>query len=239
LPLHQLLYEAAQDLSNNDSLFNYLSSLEKEYLKTTLPKEAKISEITPVKFLTQKEMLKYFTNGVVTVQNEEGFGSGILIDQSGYILTNHHVIIRDTANLKVKVFGNEDLLPAEVVAFNSDYDLALIKIEPGKYSCIPVFNTDKPETGDVVYAIGTPLDKTLGQSVTKGIISGIREFNAVSFIQTDVSINSGNSGGALITEEGKFVGMSTMKASGRGIEGLGFCIPSETIINALNLKLKK
>ena len=210
----------------------------KSYLEKTYPKPSTIQSVVSPKFTNHKEILKYFNATVVTIENEEGFGSGVIIDPNGLVLTNHHVVIGDTANLKIRIMGLDELVTANVVALNSDYDLALLKLVDGKYSSIALDDIIELGTGDVVYAIGTPLDKSLGQSVTKGIVSGFREFNGVSFIQTDVSINSGNSGGALVTEDGKFAGLSTMKASGKGVEGLGFCIPKETIIKALNLKLK-
>ncbi len=142
---------------------------------------------------------------------------GNAIDPSGIILTNCHVIISDTVSLNVRVPGREELIPAHVKVINSDYDLALIELEAGQYPSISVQTGDSLEVGDVVYAIGTPIDKVLGQSVTKGIVSGFRKFNGVNFIQTDVSINSGNSGGALVSESGKLMGIATMKASGKGM----------------------
>ena len=89
---------------------------------------------------------------------------------------------------------------------------------------------------DPVYAIGTPLETSLGQTITSGIVSGIREINNMSYIQTDVSINSGNSGGPLINENGEVIGVTTMKLSGKGIEGIGFCIPSKVVLDKLNIK---
>ena len=100
-------------------------------------------------------------------------------------------------------------------------------------------NSDSTGTGDEIFAAGTPLDKSLGQTVTRGIISGYREWNGVNFIQTDVSINAGNSGGPLLNQKGEIIGITTMKAFGKGIEGIGFGIPSNVVIDMMNIKFEK
>jgi serine protease Do len=121
---------------------------------------------------------------------------------------------------------------------NSDYDLALIQLPEGKYPSLSLYTDTPLDIGQNVYAIGTPVDMILGQSVTKGIASGFRKINGVNFIQTDVSINAGNSGGALVDQDGRLMGITTIKASGTGIEGLGFCLPSKTIEHALSISYK-
>ena len=236
LPMHELMYEASRDLVSNDTLYSFLEKLQSKFLESNYLKPTIITKAKLPTFSSQKEMLKFISLNVVTVENENGFGSGVIIDPSGIVLTNHHVVIDDTIEIKVRIKDKDELLNATVISKNSDYDLALLKLPAGKYSFISLSTDDSLETGDVVFAIGTPLDKSLGQSVTKGIISGFREFNGIKFIQTDVSINAGNSGGALVNDEGKFIGISTMKIAGKGIEGLGFCIPASTIIKGLNLK---
>jgi serine protease Do len=238
LPVHLLIYEAASDLSANDTLFNYLDRLERTYLTGKYSQPTIIAATSEMTFPSQKEMLRHVSQAVVTILHDEGFGSGVLIDPSGIILTSHHVVIDDTTGLRVRVPGIEDPLPAKIKILNSDYDLALIELPAGQYKSIPLHTRTTLDIGDVVFAIGTPINQTLGQSVTKGIVSGFRTVNGVNFIQTDVSINSGNSGGALVSESGYLMGISTMKAKGRGIEGLGFCIPSATIHQALQFKYK-
>ena len=238
LPVHLLVYEAAKDLVNTDTLFSYLDKMERKYLAGALSAPTSVSKTPEVRFANQKEMLRHFSSAVVTIENEDGFGSGIVIDPSGVILTNYHVVESDTSTLKVRISSSEELVPAHVKVLNSDYDLALIEVSAGKLTAVSLEEKDSLEVGDAVFAIGTPLDRALGQSVTKGIVSGFRRLNGVNFIQTDVSINSGNSGGALVSETGKLMGIATMKAAGKGIEGLGFCIPASTIITALGLKQK-
>lgn len=172
----------------------------------------------------------------VTIKSSTGHGSGFLISSNGYLLTNYHVIA-DSTELQV-IFQNGLILPLQILAFDKKNDVALCKI-PGKgYNVLPMdTNSVIKKIGSDVLAIGTPQDIKLGQTITKGIISGLREIKGNSYIQTDVSINSGNSGGMLINKDGDVIGIVSAKIKGEGIEGLGFAIPIARAINALNLKL--
>ena len=116
--------------------------------------------------------------------------------------------------------------------------MALLKVSGQNFRGLSLINSDSAQTGEDVFAIGTPSDISLGQSVTKGIISGKRKIGEKIYLQTDVTINSGNSGGPLLNENGEVIGMVTMKLVGDGIEGIGFCVPSNTIMDKLNIKLQ-
>ncbi|HLU84794.1 MAG TPA: S1C family serine protease, partial [Vicingaceae bacterium] len=170
---------------------------------------------------------------VVTVQNKNGHGSGCIISNDGYIVTNYHVV-SDTTNSRKIIFENGSSVPFEIIRVNELFDLALLKIDT--IIDFPVFTINpnqKINLGKEVYAIGTPSDIELGQTLSKGIISGQRIFNDRKLIQTDVSINSGNSGGALIDDQGNLLGIVTSKIVGMGVEGLGFSIPISYINDAL------
>ena len=180
-------------------------------------------------------MLKYSKEGVVKVITKDGFGSGFIVSQDGYIVTNYHVADGQKNNIQVKMNSNIKL-KATVVKSNEEYDLLLLKIDVDELKPLYIGKSEDMETGDDVYAIGTPLETSLGQSITKGIISGVREIGGMNYLQTDVSINSGNSGGPLINDKGEVIGVTTMKLSGKGIEGIGFCIPSKTVLEMLNIK---
>ncbi|MDQ5929263.1 MAG: serine protease Do, partial [Bacteroidota bacterium] len=91
-------------------------------------------------------------------------------------------------------------------------------------------------SGDDIFVIGTPKTIELGQTISKGIISGYRENEGIKLLQTDASINGGNSGGPMITKAGKLIGIVNAKFSGIGIEGIGFAIPAEFLISSLNIK---
>jgi serine protease Do len=237
LILHQLLAESERDLLENDTLFNFLSGLEKNYLAKTKGDAIKIKMPKHVTYPGTREMLKDITSSVVTVLNEEGFGSGVIISPDGYIVTNHHVVEEEkTVNVKL---GKEQKVKAEIIKVNKDYDLALLKIKQEGLKALSFANSDSTGTGDEIFAAGTPLDKSLGQTVTRGIISGYREWNGVNFIQTDVSINAGNSGGPMLNQKGEIIGITTMKAFGKGIEGIGFGIPSNVVLEMINIKFEK
>jgi serine protease Do len=142
---------------------------------------------------------------------------------------------KDEKNISVKL--NRDLkLKATLVKTNKDYDLALLRVDVEDLKAIAIGNSNEMEVGDEVYAIGTPMDESFGQTITKGIISGERLINGIKFIQTDVSINPGNSGGPLINDKGEMIGITTMKIAAQGVEGIGFCIPSNAVLEMLNIK---
>lgn len=159
-------------------------------------------------------------------------GSGVIMSKDGYILTNKHVI--QNADQIVVALQNGNIFEASLVGSDNLTDLAVLKIRANNLSTIPQ-NTDRQaHVGDVVLAIGNPYN--LGQSVSQGIISAVGR-NAVgdsvgrqNFIQTDASINRGNSGGALINSAGELVGISTLsigKTANEIAEGLNFAIPMD------------
>ncbi len=183
------------------------------------------------------EIIKNSIKSSITVKTEYGHGSGFIISSDGYALTNYHVI-NDADEIEA-IFSGDLKLPAKVVAYDKKRDVALLKIV-GDGFCPFAINEDKNKNpvGTEVIAIGTPKDINLGQSITKGIISGKRVFEEQNFIQTDVSINKGNSGGALINLKGEVVGIIVRKIIGEDVEGLGFAIPVNEAIKVLNVKFE-
>jgi serine protease DegQ len=139
----------------------------------------------------------------------KGIGSGVIVTQDGYILTNNHVVSEaDEINVKL---DDGRTAKAKVVGSDPDTDLAILKVDLKKLPVIAMGNSDKTQVGDVVFAIGNPFG--VGQTVTHGIISatqrtdlGINTFE--NFIQTDAPINPGNSGGALIDAQGNLIGIN-------------------------------
>jgi serine protease Do len=232
----QLIREATRDLIGIDTLYDFLTKAEAAYLVTTKGSEIQLQRPPLPRYTSQKEMLKGSMNGVVTVIGKDGFGSGIIASGDGFIITNFHVIDGEKS-ITVKLHGDLKL-KATVVKTNSDFDLALLKVDAEDLKALAFGNSERTEVGDDVFAIGTPLDASLNQTITKGIISGFREIEHVKFIQTDVSINSGNSGGPLVNEQGEVIGIATMKMSGSGVEGIGFGIPSNTAVEMLNIRFK-
>lgn len=161
-----------------------------------------------------------------------GLGTGLIVSQNGYILTNEHVSGSKFSNCYVTLENGKEYT-ANVVWSDSDLDLALIKIKAQNLPYANLGDSDKIRTGQIVYAIGNPIGFEFRKTVTSGIISAvdrtikIEEENKQSYmedlIQTDATINPGNSGGPLITNEGYVIGINSVKIT--TAEGIGFAIP--------------
>ena len=168
-------------------------------------------------------------------------GSGIIISEDGYILTNNHVVsssssesslyyqISEATKITVTLFNDETEYEAKIVGQDEQTDLAVIKIEKNNLTKAEFADSDSVKVGEFAMAVGNPVNMT--STVTTGIVSAVnREISdsdgkTYKCIQTDAAINSGNSGGALVNSEGKVIGINTLKLSGTGIEGIGFAIP--------------
>lgn len=168
-------------------------------------------------------------------QEQDGMGSGIIINKEGYILTNYHVI-SGAQNITI-ILNNKKEVPAKVVNYDSSMDLAIIKVTesttmPG---VAELGSSSNLEVGDQVVAIGNPLGKEFLGSVTSGIVSALNREVEVensktqTLIQTDAAINPGNSGGPLVNSQGQVVGITNAKLGGNGVEGMGFAIPIDLV----------
>ena len=177
----------------------------------------------------------------------EATGSGIIISEDGYILTNNHVIssessysyyaIQEATGLKVNLYGDTESYDATVVGTDSYTDLAVIKIDKTGLTPATLGNSENIKVGEFVMAIGNPLG--MDYSVTCGVVSAVNrevESDGVTYtaIQTDAAINSGNSGGALVNANGEVIGINTLKLAGTGIEGVGFAIPISSTTSIVN-----
>lgn len=162
----------------------------------------------------------------------EGIGSGSIVSEDGYIVTNSHVVSDGEAKEINVLFNNGETAPAELVWNDASLDLAIIKVasDNENLKAIDIGDSDDIGVGDRVVAIGNPLGFELQSTVTSGIISGLNR--SVSFntgvqmdglMQTDAAINSGNSGGALLNSKGELIGINTAKAGNS--DGIGFAIP--------------
>jgi serine protease Do len=230
-----LLHEASRDFMEIDTLYEFLNRISTEAIVAQKGEVIKIKSSAGKSSPQTKDRFKTAIQAVVTVTGTKGFGSGVVISPDGYIVTNYHVV---QGEKKISVKLSQDIkLNADVVKTNPEYDLALLKLTASELKALPFANSDETEIGDEVYAIGTPSDLELGQTITKGIISGKRTLENISFIQSDVSISPGNSGGPLLNDKGQIIGITTMKIIGKGIEGIGFSIPSNVVLEMLNISI--
>ena len=162
----------------------------------------------------------------------EGVGTGIIVDSNGYILTNSLVISDGKAKTVSVLFNDGSTVDGQVYWYDSQLDLAIVKVNKTGLTAAELGDSDKVQIGDISIAIGNPYGLDLAGTVTQGIISGLdrtistEETTMTGLIQTDASINAGNSGGPLLNSRGEVIGINTAKAS-EG-EGLGFSIPINT-----------
>ena len=175
-------------------------------------------------------------SSVTIVRKDDGHGSGFIVTEGGYIITNYHVVSGSQDDLEV-VLNNGNRHKGTVIRSSKTADVALIAIDVN--GLVP-FKLSSQEAGiaEDIYAVGTPTAQDLGQSISRGIVSGIRSGDGdVKLIQTDASINGGNSGGALVNKQGLVLGVVQAKVKGFGVEGIAFGIPTEVVIEKLRLKL--
>lgn len=182
----------------------------------------------------------FFMYGGGTAKSEAtASGSGIIISDDGYILTNNHIVatsssesyyqVSDANKVTVTLYNDDTEYEAKIIGKDEQTDLAVIKIEKTGLSKAEFADSDSIKVGEFAMAVGNPLG--MQSSITCGVISAVNrevtdtDGKKFTLIQTDAAINSGNSGGALVNGEGKVIGINTLKLSGTGIEGMGFAIP--------------
>jgi len=194
------------------------------------------STATGLSDLPPREQTKLIGPAVIKVSTPGGLGSGVILSADGYAVTNAHVVQGET-NIRATVWFAQadgtlkrtDIDDIELIAVNSQVDLALIRLKHptgGTFEFAPVQDAEKLEAGQSVFAIGNPLG--LERSLTQGVISTTqRNFDGLTYIQTDTPINPGNSGGPLFNTKGEIIGITNMGI--RGGEALGFAIPARYV----------
>lgn len=172
-------------------------------------------------------------------------GSGIIISDDGYILTNNHIVatsssdsfyqVSEANKVTVTLYNDDTEYEAKIIGKDEQTDLAVIKIDKTGLTRAEFADSDSIKVGEFAMAVGNPLG--MQSSITCGVISAVNrevtdtDGKTFKLIQTDAAINSGNSGGALVNSEGKVIGVNTLKLSGTGIEGMGFAIPINSTSN--------
>ena len=166
-------------------------------------------------------------------------GSGIIISDDGYILTNNHVVssseseayyqVSEATKITVSLFNDDTQYEAKIVGTDEETDLAVIKIDASGLTKAEFADSDSIKVGEFAMAVGSPLG--LQSTITCGVVSAVNrevtdtDGKTYTLIQTDAAINAGNSGGALVNSEGKVIGINTLKLTGNDVEGMGFAIP--------------
>ncbi len=171
------------------------------------------------------------TNQLMKQYISSGAGSGVIVSEDGYIITNVHVV--SGANKITVTLNNKNTYEAKVVGKSSSLDIAMIKIDANGLKAASLGSSSSLKLGEEVVAIGNPLGQ-LGGTVTNGIISSLSRNitingETMNLLQTNALINPGNSGGGIFNSKGEVVGIVVAKSSGSGVEGIGFAIPIDNV----------
>ena len=180
-------------------------------------------------------IIEFAVESVVTIRTNSGQGTGFIINENGYIVTNAHVLSDSSGNLASgirAITSDGNARTADFVGYDGELDIAVLKIS-GTWDALEFDDSNDVSVGEKVIAIGNPLG--LQFSVSQGIVSAIHRTGSnglVAYIQTDAALNPGNSGGPLINTEGKVIGINNFKIGGG--ENLGFALESNYIVKTVN-----
>lgn len=237
--------------SNNTSTEStgYISQINlTEYSNTSILAANKIlPSIVGIKIEYTVNSTSFF--GKPTTSTATASGSGIIISQDGYIVTNNHVVssstesstyyqISEASKITITLFNDSTEYSATIVGKDKQTDLAVLKIDKSGLTPAEFADSNSVKVGEFAMAVGNPIG--MASTVTSGIVSALNrtvtDSDGISYtcIQTDAAINSGNSGGALVNSQGKVIGINTLKLSGTGIEGIGFAIPTNSTTDIIS-----
>ena len=210
-----------------------LNELTKSIIETQTTVEESQEELVLLKASVGEDFSGIIENSissVVTIRTDIGQGTGFIINDEGYIVTNAHVL--EGGREIEAITSNQQLIQAVLIGYDIDFDIALLKI-PGDYNALKLGDSNDIQIGEKVIAIGNPLG--LQFSVSQGIVSAINRegINKVeAYIQTDAALNPGNSGGPLINKKGEVIGINNFKIGDS--ENLGFALESNYIKDIVN-----
>lgn len=194
-----------------------------------------IDGVTPVDGEALTKNITQLRMAMATVFGDVGSGSGFFIGRGGWLLTNQHVVGK-AKFVKVRLTTGRELV-GEVQRTDAARDIALVKTEPAGIPPMPIRLSD-PSIGEDVYALGSPLGDTFNTSLTRGVLSGVREFSAQQYLQSDVAILPGNSGGPLLDKSGQVIGITVMGLGAKGLAGMNFFVPVTDAIRKLDLQFQ-
>ena len=247
------LYYTYQNIDINNSNYETQrtqSTINKEIVEKETKNSTKVADILEETLNSVVGISKLKDNGASIFSNNNetslGLGTGMIVSENGYILSNEHVTGGKYSTCYVTL-ENGSVYDGTVVWSDSDLDLSITKIEVNGLKYITLGDSNKIRIGETVYAIGNPIGFEFRRTVTSGIISSknrtikLEEGNNVSYmsdlIQTDATINPGNSGGPLIYPNGEIIGINTVKIS--SAEGIGFAIPINVVKPVINTFIEK
>lgn len=225
----------ATSISKNSHKYSHLNS--SSSLDSATGSNLTISEIVDKNADSVVEILtETSTMGFGGTQTQSSAGSGVIVNERGYVVTNNHVI-EDASSIEVTLH-NGNSYSAKVIGSDPDNDIAVIKISASGLTAAELGDSSALQVGDLAVAIGNPLGK-LGGTATSGIISSLErrltiDNKTLTLLQTDAAINPGNSGGGLFDGSGNLIGIVVAKSSGTGVEGLGFAIPINSVADIID-----
>lgn len=226
---------SAEKINFSENVVTENKSLEKKIMVDNI--QNSVNAIVGISKLKQSGSSIFVDNA----EQKLGLGSGVLITDNGYILTNQHVAGNKYSNCYVTLEDGK-IYDGNVVWADNNIDLAIVKINKSNLEYLQLGDSDEINLAEDVYAIGNPLGMDFQKTVTKGIISSLNRTIKIEgenenvymedLIQTDATINEGNSGGALINTDGKLIGINSVKIS--NAEGIGFAVPVNIVKPIIN-----
>jgi S1-C subfamily serine protease len=224
--------EAALDAAYADAITKLVGSLgfTTAWKETPKTPPASAQPVTVRRCAKPADTLQEAVQATVVVRTSHGVGTGEVVSMDGYVLTAAHVV-RGASSVKV-VLDDGDERAARIVRVAPDADVALLHVDGAVHACVV------PRTASVgadLYAIGTPSGEHLAFSVSKGIVSGVRDVDGVHLVQSDVALSPGHSGGPLVDHGGGWLGVISFKVLGKGMEGLSFAVRADDALSALKV----
>jgi len=229
----EALRQSLKELIYREEFFDVILNAKKQRNYDTFEDTINIAKVPLNK--DNNSIAKRSIESTVTLTLGNKIGSGAFITKDGLILTCSHVV--EGATEYDVILSNNVKVKGKVIRVSPEFDVALVQVEGIEVKPLPLGKSLNIEEGEEVYTIGTPNYTNLGQSISKGIVSGIRVIDEYSFLQTDASVNPGNSGGPLINAKGEIIGVVNMKVIKQGTERIGFAVPIDVAVEKLNLKV--
>lgn len=215
--------------TNDKELQSKINELTDNLLQTKVDLTQQVGSIKAKTSSDFSGIIDSATKSVVTIRTDVAQGTGFIISSDGYVVTNAHVLY--DASVAEAITSDQEMKEMKLIGYNKNMDIALLKID-GTYPYLELDDSNDVKVGEKVIAIGNPLG--LSFSVSEGIVSAVHREGSNGFsayIQTDASLNPGNSGGPLINTDGRVVGINNFKLSG---ESLGFALESNYIKDTVN-----